>query len=123
MSMRRADCGLNPRPNSPAGGMRWGGGRGATDFGALTTTGAVRCEVQDRQIVITPLPDRRAFTVEFDPAKLAGAGRTAGTITAVDRAGKTIGEVKAERKGARIAFTADEKAFAYQVELTNPTGR
>ena len=39
---------LEPEADSPAGGMRWGGGRGATDFGALTTTGAVRCEVQDQ---------------------------------------------------------------------------
>ena len=55
---------FEPEADSPAGGMRWGGGRGTTDFGAITTTGAVRCEVQDRQIVITPLPDRRAFAVE-----------------------------------------------------------
>ncbi len=108
---------FEPVAERPMTAGRWGGGRGATDFGLVTTAGAVRCEVQDQQVVITPLPDRNPFTVQIDPAKLIGPNRSIGTITVVDREGKTIGEVKATTQGAKVTFEVDDKGFAYIIQI------
>lgn len=105
--------------DSPASGLRWGGGRVATNFGAITTSGAIRCQVADQQVIVTPLPQRRDFTVELDLAKLAGSGRSADTITAIDHEGRELGSIQGRVSSSKISFEIDDKAFAYRVKIKN----
>ncbi|NLH17790.1 MAG: hypothetical protein GX455_14530, partial [Phycisphaerae bacterium] len=107
--------------DSPANESRWGGGRGATDFSAVVTSGAIRCQIQDQQIVVTPLPQRKAFTVELDIAKLTDPRCSVDSITAVDRTGKEMGLVKETIKGSKVSFEIDDKAFAYWIKISKRT--
>ncbi len=102
---------------NPASESRWGGGRAATNFGAVVTTGAIRCQIQDQQIVVTPLPQRKAFWVELDMALLVGPGRSVGSITAVDRVGNTISEVTGFTNGSKVSFEIDDSVFALKIQL------
>jgi len=103
-------------PEPPA---RWNTAGRAVDFGPVVTSGAVRCQVRDGAIVVTPLPDTPPVAVTVRPAGLLGrAGAAVRSFRAVDAAGKDLRTVPFEAKGGEVLFDTRPGEFAYRLQTT-----
>jgi hypothetical protein len=100
------------------GARRWNAGKVRIDFGPVVTEGTLRCELQENMVVVTPLPDIGAFTVDAHLNRLTGAGSAkVKSIIAVDAAGGNIRTVEFVSEGNRVKFQTRSDEFAYQVLL------
>ncbi len=91
---------------------------GPVDFGPIRTDGALRCQIRDNTICVTPLPDLAPFLVDLNLAKLEiAANRRIRELTAVDREGTTLRLVDYRRSADRLEFETRAGEFAYTIRL------
>ncbi|HUS91980.1 MAG TPA: hypothetical protein VM695_09020, partial [Phycisphaerae bacterium] len=108
---------LLKQPPAPEPAPRWNVAVKPIDFGPVVTAGAVRCEVRDGAIVVTPLLDTPAFAVTIRPARLTDRGDAAkvANIQAVDESGKALRDVPFEAADGAVTFTTRPGEFAYRL--------
>lgn len=99
-------------------GKFYGSGRGKeADLGPVATRGAVRCELKDGLVLITPLPDAGEFPVRIDVARMLGRPAAVAGVEAVDRAGRMLRAVPTAADGTGLRFTVAKGEFAYRVRV------
>jgi len=102
--------------------VRWNLKRVPVDFGSVVTAGAVRCELKEDVIVVTPLPEMEPFTVGIRVDRLMGADRAVvKSVMAVDSAGKNIRHVGFKTEADMVKFHTRENEFAYHLLLGRPS--
>jgi hypothetical protein len=102
--------------------VRWNLKRVPVDFGSVVTAGAVRCELKEDVIVVTPLPEMEPFTVGIRVDRLMGADRAVvKSAMAVDSAGKNIRHVGFKTEADMVKFHTRENEFAYHLLLGRPS--
>ena len=101
----------------PAPPSRLNVARRPIDFGPATTAGAFRCEVQPKQLLVTPLPDGDAFLLTLRTEKIFGRPVAVRGVEAVDAQGNVIGKVAHRVEGGKLTFTTRPQEFAYRVEV------
>jgi len=83
------------------------------DFGPVITDGAFRYERKKDRIIVTPLPDADAFTIQMS----VGSGKVK-SVTAVNIDGGKARKVEYENSGHLVKFRTYRGEFAYHVQLT-----
>jgi hypothetical protein len=87
-------------------------------FGPVRTLGALRCQVQGDQMLVTPLPDSPATAVELDLARILTRSATVEAVEAVDAQGKPLAKIEHQLKERKLSFTTRADDFAYRVKLS-----
>jgi len=88
------------------------------DFGPVVTGGAFRFEQKNGMIVVTPLPESGAFTVEIRIDRLTGIGESqVKSVVAVDENGDTIRSVEFDSEVNLVKFRTNGDDFAYHIRL------
>ncbi|OPZ16769.1 MAG: hypothetical protein BWZ10_01347 [candidate division BRC1 bacterium ADurb.BinA364] len=89
------------------------------DFGECRTHGALRGEVKDGALILTPLPDGEPFLALLRLDRILGRPAKAAAIHCLDRTGKALGPVEFEKRADGILGLAfDGLTFAYRIETT-----
>jgi hypothetical protein len=99
----------------PAPPTRLNVARRPIDFGPATTAGAFRCEVQSKQLLVTPLPDGDAFSLALHLGKIYGRPVAVRGVEAIDAQGTVIRSVEYQIEGGRLSFKTRPEEFAYRV--------
>ena len=86
-------------------------------FGPATTEGAFRCEVRDKTITLTSLPDSDPFTITLALDKLMKGPAQVRSIHAVGMDGAQIRQVSFDGKENSARFQIQPNEFAYQLRL------
>ncbi|MFO0928477.1 MAG: DUF5696 domain-containing protein [Gemmataceae bacterium] len=93
-------------------------GRGAvTDFGAVATSGGVRCQTAGDTITLTPLPDGGAVGLRLRANRLLGRTVQVVAVEAVDEAGKVTRPVPFTGDGTTLEVTLPKGDFACRVRV------
>lgn len=87
------------------------------DFGTATTLGAFRCQVADKKLVVTPLPDGTPFKASLPLDKILSRPAKVARIEAVDFAGTKKADVSYQAKGAEVTFEMGGEDLTYHVFL------
>jgi hypothetical protein len=96
----------------------WNTNRVPVDFGPAITAGAFRCERIENQLVITPLPQLRPFSIALRPEELdLGKSDNVRSIVAVNAAGQELRPVAFERVRNQVRFTTRLGEFAYRIKV------
>ena len=102
--------------------LRGGTGEIPIDFGTIVTEGAVRCDLKENMIVVTPLPDMEPFPVAIRVERLVRPdGPAVKSVVAVDSAGRNIRQVDFKTKDSVVQFRTSENEFAYHLLLGRPS--
>jgi hypothetical protein len=89
---------------------------GVTDFGPVITTGALRCEMRENMLVVTPLPDTGPFDVVLRLDRITGTKDAAAkTVIAVDAGGQRLRQVDFSVDAKTVKFAVRPGEFAYQI--------
>jgi len=100
-----------PEPQPPA---RWNAAGTPVQFGPIRTDGALREQLNNDLLTLTPLPESKPFAIELrlDTPRLA-PWRNARSLTAVDEQGDRIRDVDFTIAENVIKFKTRENEFAY----------
>jgi hypothetical protein len=108
---------LEPGPVAPSLASRLLPNPKPTDFGPVTTTGALRCQTAKDRLTITPLVDEGPCPIDLDLALALGRPATVASLVALDPTGKKVREVPFSASGHRVRFTTATDVFAYEVRV------
>jgi len=97
---------------------RWNPQGRLIDFGPVVTNGAVRCQLKQGQVVVTPLPEMGSFEVLVRLERLMEKENVvAEAVVATDIDGRKIREVGFDSGPGWVRFETHPGEFAYQIIL------
>jgi hypothetical protein len=97
---------------------RWNVARQAVKFPGLITSGAIRCELGEDELLITPLPQPAPFRIALDLDKLTLRKAYAKSVVAVDVNGRELKEIPSTSEGNYLVFNSAPADFAYRIKLS-----
>jgi hypothetical protein len=96
---------------------RWLANKGAVDFGVARTTGAFRCEIAPKRLVVTPLPDGSDATAQLRLDRIAGAQAQLRSVQVIDATGAPTGPASFTANGAQLDLPMKKSDFGYLILL------
>lgn len=98
--------------------VEYNAARAVVDFGPVQTNGSMRITLEDRALLVTPLPGDPAAEVALDLATLFGGDGLlrVSRIVVIDERGADAGELGFEQEGSTVRLVTRTGDFQYRLE-------